>query len=104
MAVSATARLGLDSYVLDTLMPDLVGHDRRPSAFLVYLYLWRRTNAGRARSDEIPLRAIAEGTGISKRAVQNALRALTRRRLVTASHATPTSAPTFVIHRPWVRR
>ena len=104
MAMSAIARLGLDPYVVDTLMPDLVGHDRRPSAFLVYLYLWRQTNAGRAPSDEIPLRAIAEGTGMSKRAVQNALRALARRRLVTASHATPTSAPTFVVHRPWKRR
>lgn len=104
MATNAIARLALDPYVVETLMPDLVGHDRRPSAFLVYLYLWRRTNAGRARSDAIPLRAIAEGTGISKRAVQNALRALARRRLVTASHATPTSAPTFVVHRPWARR
>ena len=104
MAMSAIVRLALDPYVLDTLMPDLVGHDRRPSAFLVYLYLWRHTNAGRSRSDEIPLRTIAEGTGMSKRAVQNALRALARRRLVTASHATPTSAPTFVVHRPWVRR
>ena len=85
-------------------MPDLVGHDRRPSAFLVYLYLWRQTNAGRARSGEISLRTIAEGTGMSKRAVQNALRALARRRLITASHATPSSAPTFVVHRPWLRR
>ena len=62
MAMSAIARLGLDPYVVDTLMPDLVGHDRRPSAFLVYLYLWGRTHAGRSRTDEIPLREIAEGT------------------------------------------
>ena len=34
----------------------------------------------------------------------SAQKALTRRRLVTASHATPTSAPTFLIHRPWLRR
>jgi hypothetical protein len=94
----------MDPYVVETLMPDLVGHDRRPSAFLVYLFLWRHTNAGRARSEPIPLRAIAEGTGVSKRAVQHALRALARRRLITASHATPTSAPTFLVHRPWVRR
>jgi DNA-binding GntR family transcriptional regulator len=104
MATNAIARLTMDPYIVETLMPDLVGHDRRPSAFLVYLYLWRRTNAGRARSDEISLRTIAEGTGLSKRAVQNALRALTRRRLISASHATPASAPTFVVHRPWLRR
>ena len=29
----------LDAYVLDTLMRDLTGHDRQPSAFLVYLSL-----------------------------------------------------------------
>jgi hypothetical protein len=104
MATNAIARLPMDPYVVETLMPDLVGHDRRPSAFLVYLYLWRQTNAGRARSVEISLRTIAEGTGVSKRAVQNALRALTRRRLITASHATPSSAPTFIVHRPWLRR
>ena len=104
MATNAIARLSLDPYVVETLMPDLVGHDRRPSAFLVYLYLWRQTNAGRVRSAEIPLRMIAEGTGMSKRAVQNALRALVRRRLVTAAHATSTSASTFTVHRPWVRR
>jgi DNA-binding GntR family transcriptional regulator len=104
MAMTAIARVALDPYVVETLMPDLVGHDRRPSAFLVYLYLWHHTNGGRRRSDEIPLRMIAEGTGVSKRAVQNALRALARRRLVLASHATPTSAPTFIVQRPWARR
>ena len=33
----ALSAVPLDAYVLDVLMPDLVGHDRRPSAFLVYL-------------------------------------------------------------------
>ena len=33
----------LDPYVIDTLMADLIGHDRQPSAFLVYLLLWRHT-------------------------------------------------------------
>ncbi len=33
--------VAIDAYILDALMRDLVGHDRRPSAFLVYLYLWR---------------------------------------------------------------
>ena len=104
MATNAIARMALDPYVIDTLMPDIVGHDRRPSAFLVYLYLWRRTGGGRARSDAISLRTIAEGTGVSKRAVQNALRALARRRLITASQASSTAASTFLVHRPWARR
>jgi len=28
-----------DEYVLDSLMRDLVGHDRRPVSYLVYLWL-----------------------------------------------------------------
>lgn len=41
-----------DSYVLDVLMPDLVGHEHAPSAFLIYMYLWHRTKqpAGVRRS------------------------------------------------------
>jgi hypothetical protein len=31
----------LDRYVLESLMVDLVGHDRRPAAFLLYLALTR---------------------------------------------------------------
>jgi len=30
----------VDDYVLDVLMRDLVGHDRQPAAYLVYLYLY----------------------------------------------------------------
>ena len=33
----------LDEYVLDVLMRDLVGHDKSPSAFLVYLHIWSQT-------------------------------------------------------------
>jgi hypothetical protein len=71
----------LDAYVLDALMPDLVGHDHRPSALIVFLYLWRKTGGGRK-----PLCAsnqmIADGTGLSKRAVQAATVHLARRQLV----------------------
>ena len=31
--------LVLDKYITDTLMRDLVGHDRKPVSFLVYLWL-----------------------------------------------------------------
>ena len=30
----------VDGYVLDVLMRDIVGHDRQPAAYLVYLYLY----------------------------------------------------------------
>ena len=37
--VATAPAIALDSYVLDVLMRDLVGHDKKPSAFIVYLYL-----------------------------------------------------------------
>ena len=107
MATSSPARasaLALDAYVVDVLMPDLVGHDRRPSAFLVYLYLWRRTRGGRDAEVPVALREIAEGTGLAKRSVQTALARLTRRRLVTATRETPTAVPGYSVLRPWERR
>jgi hypothetical protein len=33
----AADRIAFDAYVIDALMPDLVGHDRRASAFVLYL-------------------------------------------------------------------
>jgi hypothetical protein len=96
--------LALDDYVLRTLMPDLVGHDRQPSAFLVYLLLWERSDGGRQRNVPLSLRVIAEGTGLSKRAVQDALTVLARRRLITARRDGPTSIPEYTVHRPWARR
>ncbi len=92
--------IGIDPYIIDTLMPDLVGHDRRPSAFLVYLYLWRHRSS---RAGIHSLRAIAEGTGLSKRAVQDGLSRLEQRRLVTISRASITAVPGYKIHRPWDR-
>ena len=53
----------VDTYVLETLMPDLVLHDHRPSAFLVYLQLSHR--AGRRRV-QVSHREMAEMTGLSK--------------------------------------
>ena len=70
-------RIGIDTYVIDTLMRDLVGHERKPSAFIVYLFLWRRVAASRAASVHLSHQAIAEATGLSRSAVQSAIRVLT---------------------------
>jgi DNA-binding transcriptional ArsR family regulator len=94
----------IDAYVVRTLMPDLVGHDRQPSAFVVYLLLWERSAGARQRNVSLSLREIAEGTGLSKRAVQTALGVLGRRRLVTARRDSPTAIPEYRVHRPWARR
>ena len=96
--------LAVDGYVVDTLMPDLVGHDRQPSAFLVYLFLYRRTGGDPSVSASLSLRELAEGTGLSKRTVQSALRRLRRRRLVEARRASITAVPEYSIRRPWARK
>jgi hypothetical protein len=91
----------IDAYVLDVLMRDLVGHDRSPSAFLVYLFLWRRTRDGESR---LPLQRIAEGTGLSKRGVQAAIVHLEKRRLLRVTRESITAVPEYAVLRPWARR
>jgi hypothetical protein len=93
----------LDPYIADVLMRDLVGHDRTSSAFLVYLWLWRSSRGeGRARVGA-SLQTIATRTGLSKSAVQKAVAHLARRRLITATRAHATEAPTYEVHEPWLR-
>lgn len=91
----------IDRYVLDTLMPDLVLHDHQPSAFLVYLQLSYR--AGRRARLRVSHQQMADATGLSKSAVQAAVRSLVRRRLVRVTRDTPTSVPEYTILRPWRR-
>jgi hypothetical protein len=97
------ARVTLDAYVLDTLMADLVGHDRSPAAFIVYLLLWRQTHAVGAGSVELSLRALAESTGLSKRGIQDALTVLSRRRLVSIAREGITDVPCYTVLTPWRR-
>ena len=91
----------IDEYVVDVLMPDLVGHDRQASAFLVYLMLYRRTHGSGASSVQVSLIDIATATGLSKRSVQEALRWLNRRRLLSVQRAGITAVPVYTVKRPW---
>ena len=92
-----------DPYLIDSLMPDLVGHDRQPSAFLVYLYLAHRVTRGRVRAVAVSLQGIAADTGLSKTAVQRGLRTLVRRRLLRIDKASRTAVPSYTVLRPWGR-
>jgi hypothetical protein len=96
-------QINLDAYVIDVLMPDLIGHDRRPSAFVVYLYLLRAV--GRTRRDQVAvsLQTIASATGLSKSAVQAAIRHLKRRALIDPALDATVSAPLRRVLRPWRR-
>ena len=93
------AHFSLDTYVVDTLMPDLVLHDHRPSAFLVYLYLSRRAFGGAAiRASH---QQVADATGLSKSAVQGAMLTLSRRRLIRTARESSTAVPLYTVLRPW---
>lgn len=93
----------VDAYIIDTLMGDLVGHDRQPSAFLVFLLLWRKTAGDDQPSVQLSLLDIAATTGLSKRSVQGALSWLARRKLITVERESITSVPVYGVRRQWVR-
>lgn len=96
-------RLGLDAYIVDTLMRDLVAHDRAPSTFIVFLWLWRQTHAQGRERIGASLADIANATGLSKSSVQSAIRRLSRRRLIAANKAGPTVAPIYLVNETWKR-
>jgi hypothetical protein len=97
-------QLLLDSYILDVLMRDLTEHERRPSSFLVYLHLWRRSVGAGQKVVSLSHQQLAEGTGLSKSAAQGAVKLLKRRKLLSASLKNPTATPVYRVERPWARR
>jgi len=88
----------IDAYILDVLMADLVGHDHRPSAYLVYLAIW---GAGKAKAVAISHAELAERTGLSKRTVQSAVAHLVRRQLLKSISAGPTEISRYEPLMPW---
>jgi hypothetical protein len=103
IAIVARKSLSADPYLFDSLLPDLVGHDRRASAYLVYLYLWRHSHADGRAHVEASLQTIASDTGLGKRTVQASILHLQRRRLIVAERKSPTSIPRYHVLRPWRR-
>ena len=97
------SRIEVDAYVIDTLMADLVGHDRQPSAFFVFLYLWRHTMGAGNESVQVSLHDLSSGTGLSKRAVQEALQWLSKRRVLSIQRAGITAIPVYTVKRTWTR-
>jgi hypothetical protein len=92
-----------DAYVLDSLLPDLVGHDRRLSSFIVYLHLYHRASQRANWSVRSSHQAIAVATGLSRSSVQSALMHLQSRQLIATSRAHPTAVPLHRVLRPWLR-
>ncbi|MEY2510157.1 MAG: hypothetical protein QOE26_920 [Verrucomicrobiota bacterium] len=91
----------IDDYVLDVLIRDIVGHDRQPAAYLVYIYLYGQAARQRWKPVAASLRALAEETGLSKSAVQTALDLLRRRELISTVSDHPTAVPEHRVLRHW---
>jgi DNA-binding MarR family transcriptional regulator len=96
--------VAIDDYVLDVLLPDLAGHDRSPAAFLIYVVLWTKLYRSEQRSITLSLQQLGELAGLSKSAVQGAIRLLKRRNLIRITKASATSVPQYELIRHWVRR
>jgi hypothetical protein len=96
----APATVTLDAYVVETLLPDLVGHDRRASAFLVYLVI---ATAADGRRVALSHAQMAERTALSRRSVQAAVAWLQRRELIEVSRRGPTEPSEYRALQPWRR-
>ena len=92
--------LSLDDYVVDALMRDLVGHDRRPASFLVYLW-FTAEQARRQGAVQVSYQELAESVGLSKSSAQGAVSWLVRRKLLAASKENATAIPSYTVRSPW---
>jgi hypothetical protein len=101
--MAQTSTLEIDDYILDTLLRDLTGHDRRPAAFLVYLWLTGEQTR-RAAPVSISYSDLAESTGLSRSSTQSAVAWLIRRKLLSATRANATATPCYTVLFPWRAR
>ena len=92
--------ISLDSYITDVLMRDLVGHDRRPVSFLVYMWLAAEQQSRNA-AVQISYKELAENIGVSKSAAQAAVGWLVRRKLLAATKRNATAVPRYEVLSPW---
>jgi len=90
----------LDQYVLDSLMRDLVGHDRRPVSYLVYLWLAAEQQRQK-KPVSISYYDLAESVGVSKSSAQSAVAWLIHRKFVSSTKTTVTATPNYTVQTPW---
>ena len=90
----------LDDYVTDALMRDLIGHDKRPVAFLVYLWLAAEEQRRNAPV-QISYQELAESIGVSRSSAQTSVGWLLRRKLLEAKRTSVTATPSYRVLTPW---
>jgi DNA-binding MarR family transcriptional regulator len=93
----------IDDYVIDVLMRDLIGHDQKPAAYLIYLFLYGQAARKKWKPIAASLRMLADATGLSKSAVQTALATLRRRELIVTTRDHATATPCHRVLRHWRR-
>ena len=93
----------LDDYITDILIRDLVGHDRRPVSFLVYLWLATEEQR-RGAPVQISYQELAESMGVSKSSAQAGVAWLLRRKLLAVRKANVTATPTYRALSPWKKQ
>jgi hypothetical protein len=98
--VAGIGMLQMDDYVVDVLMRDLVGHDRKPASFLIYLW-FTAEEARRQGAVQVSYQELAESVGVSKSSAQAAVSWLVRRKLLAASKENATSIPRYAVLSPW---
>jgi hypothetical protein len=91
-----------DEYVIDTLMRDLVGHDHKPTSFLVYLWLSGEQAKNNAEVT-VSYQQMAESIGVSKSSAQAAITWLLRRKLLSVTRESVTATPSYRVLTPWKR-
>jgi hypothetical protein len=92
--------LTFDDYITDTLMRDLVGHDRKPVSFLVYL--WLAAEQAKTHGEvRVSYQQAAESIGISKSSAQAAIRWLLKRKLLAVRRDNVTATPVYTVRSPW---
>jgi hypothetical protein len=84
----------LDNYVTDVLMRDLIGHDKRPVSFLIYLWLAAEEQR-RAAPVQISYQELAESIGVSRSSAQTSVGWLIRRKLLEATRVSVTATPAY---------
>ena len=94
--------LSFDDYLTDVLMRDLVGHDRRPAAFLVYVWLAAEQQRSKGVV-QISYQELSENVGVSKSSAQAAVSWLRRRKLLAADKDNATATPRYTVLTPWKR-
>jgi hypothetical protein len=100
--MAGIAMPALDDYITDGLMRDLVGHDRRPVAFLVYLWLAVEQKR-HSNNVQISYQELAESIGVSKSSAQAAVSWLCRRKLLASNKQNATAVPRYSVLTPWKR-